>query len=96
MLFAHIWYMKIETQFKINGNTQKFNMILTTYDIIIKINVLFSSFVHLPTAMAWNLSGLAFMWLSANHLISIKLSSAWFAISFESTRSAADTILSSA
>ena len=29
--------MKIKIQFKINDNTQKFNMFLTIYDIIIQI-----------------------------------------------------------
>ena len=85
--------MMIKTQFKINGiqtgNTQKFYMFLTIYYILSRLKVIFSSFVRLPTAMGWNLSGLAFTWLSADHLISIKLSSASFAISFESTRSAA-------
>ena len=60
---------------EVDGITQKFYMFLTFNDIFVQIEVMFSSFVHLPTAVAWNLSGFAFMWLSANHLISNRLSS---------------------
>ena len=87
--------MKIETQFKINGNTQKFNMILTMYDIIIRIKryiFIFCTFT--------NSYDLELVWISFQVIVSKpldQLSSARFATSFESTRSAADTVkLSSA
>ena len=58
--------MKIETQFKINGNTQKFNIILTMYDIIIKIKSYNHIFERLPKAMAWNL----YVWISFHVIVS--------------------------
>ena len=61
--------------------------------LLSRLKFIFLYFLRLPTAMAWNLSVLAFMWLAANHLISIKLSSARFANSFENTQSAADCIV---
>ena len=47
--------MKIETQFKINGNTQKFNMILTMYDIIVKSTLAFD------TKILFNIFGVTYV-----------------------------------
>ena len=57
--------MKIETQFKINGNTQKFNMILTMYDIIIKIK----SYIFIFCTLT-NSYGLELVWISFQMIVS--------------------------
>ena len=57
--------MKIETQFKINGNTQKFDMILTMYDIIIKIK----SYIFIFCTLT-NSYGLELVWISFHMIVS--------------------------
>ena len=57
--------MKIETQFKINGNTQKFNMILKMYDIIIKIK----SYIFIFCTLT-NSYGLELVWISFHMIVS--------------------------
>ena len=87
--------MKIETQFKIDGNTQKFNMILTMFVIIIKNKSYILIFCTLTNSYALELVWISFHVIVSKPFNQHQASSARFAISFESTRSAADTVLTS-